>query len=96
MKQICATKTIGITPKRVASSAVEGTQPKTYAPGYFCEPVAAWRSMRFESRIADLINPATKRFRTEFELLNNRAKQGMGFDRNPLGLPGSRPYTPRA
>ena len=40
--------------------------PKTYPPGYFSAPVRAWKSMRFESRLA--IDPKTKRYASDYAL----------------------------
>lgn len=49
---------------------------KVYPPGFFSEPVRAWRSMRFESQIH--IDPKTKRFETDYAR-KNRIRESSGW-----------------
>lgn len=63
--------------------------PKTYKPGYFTEPVRAWKSMAFQSHPIMAVDKATKRFQTDFARAQ-ALRSGGGFDRNSIWMPGSR------
>ena len=64
---------------------------KTYAPGFFSAPVAAWKSMRFESQIVGQIDKTTKKFKSDWQRAEALRKNS-GFDSVDIGLPGSMPY----
>lgn len=48
----------------------------TFEPGYFTEPVRAWKGMRFESQIH--VDPKTKRMETDYAR-QNRIRESSGW-----------------
>lgn len=59
---------------------------RTFPPGYFSEPVRAWKGMRFESQIH--VSPRTGRFETDFER-SQRCLNSGGWQARPMALVGS-------
>ena len=69
--------------KRVRVAAMPAV---IYAPGFFMEPVRAWKQLQFVSQL--FIDPATRRFASEFQIAKVH-RSGRGFDTHPLNLPGA-------
>ena len=58
----------------------------TYPPGFFSEPVRAWKGMRFESQI--VVSPKTGRMETDYER-QERIRLSSGWNTRPMALVGS-------
>lgn len=64
----------------------EDAQATIYPPGYFSEPVRAWKQMRFEPQI--VVSRRTGRMETDFER-QQRIRQASWWNTLPMVLAGS-------
>lgn len=59
------------------------TAAKTYPPGWFLEPVRAWKSMEFKSHPVMAVDKNTRRFQTDYARAM-ALRSGGGFDNHPI------------